>query len=80
MGVDRPAMRAGEDAAVVRVEVQSLMRIDEGFLAAITLERENGKRAMPAFHFRVCLLVGEMREGGCARDGPAIRAMAHGKT
>lgn len=36
--VDRPAMRAGEDAAVVRVEVQSLMRVDQGFLAAVALE------------------------------------------
>lgn len=40
MCVDRPAVRASEDAAVVRVEVQSLVRVDQGFLAAITLERK----------------------------------------
>lgn len=38
MGVDRPAVRAAEDAAVVRVEVQPLMRVDQGFLAAVALE------------------------------------------
>lgn len=45
MCVDRPAVRAGEDAAVVRVEVQSLVRVDQGFLAAITLERKRNDGA-----------------------------------
>lgn len=38
MGVDRPAVWAAKDAAVIRVEVQSLMRVDQGFLAAVALE------------------------------------------
>lgn len=38
--VDCPAMGTGEDAAVVRVEVQSLMRVDQGLLTTVTLERK----------------------------------------
>lgn len=44
MGVDRPAMRAGEDAAVVRVEVQSLMGVDQRLLAAVALQRKAERR------------------------------------
>lgn len=35
-------MWTSEDAAVVRVEVQSLMRVDQRLLAAVALKLENG--------------------------------------
>lgn len=37
MGVDGTAMRAREHAAIVRVEVEPLVRVDERLLAAVAL-------------------------------------------